>query len=77
MQLKEVDTLVRFPGEDELRPLSWFRDRVPRIGDLEDSYLRLWKAYVFSSTGDVEIRRFLQQRVRESLPWAVDAYRIP
>ena len=76
MQLKEIGTLVRFPGEDDLLPLSHFRNRLPRIADLEDSYLRLWKVYVFSSAVDPDERRFLQARVREALPDAVDAYRV-
>jgi HD superfamily phosphohydrolase len=73
MQLKECATLVRFPGED-LRPLSSFRDELPRIRDLEDSYLRLWKVYVLSSATGAEERRFLQERVHEALPYARDAY---
>ncbi len=73
MQLKECATLVRFPGED-LRLLSSFRDELPRIRDLEDSYLRLWKVYVLSSALDPEERRFLQNRVHEALPYAQDAY---
>ena len=74
MQLKEVDTLVRFPGERDLQPLSSFRDRLPRIADLEESYLRLWKAYVLTSTADRDVRAFLQERVRAALPTANDAY---
>ncbi len=73
MQLKECATLVRFPGED-LRPLSSFREELPRIRDLEDSYLRLWKVYVLSSATAPEERRFLQERVQAALPYAENAY---
>ncbi|MCB9880351.1 MAG: HD domain-containing protein [Planctomycetes bacterium] len=76
MQLKEVATLVRIPWADTLAPLSDFKDRLPRIADLEQSYLRLWKAYVFTSAVDPEIRKFLQQRVHTGLPYAVDEYRM-
>lgn len=76
MQLKEVGTLVRFPGEPELRALSAFRDRLPRIADLEESYLRLWKVYALTSATDPEERDFLQSCIRASLPDAHDAYRI-
>lgn len=76
MQLKEVGTLVRFPGEGDLAPLARFRDRIPRIADLEQSYLRLWKAYVFTSATDPGVRAFLQQRARESLPNAIDEFRM-
>ncbi len=75
MQLKEAGTLVRFPGEQDLRPLADFRDRVPRIADLEASYLRLWKAYVLTSALDPAVRKFLQERTRASLAPAVDSYR--
>ena len=75
MQLKECATLVRFPGED-LRSLSSFREELPRIRDLEDSYLRLWKVYVLSSATEREERRFLQERVREALPYARDSFLI-
>ena len=76
MQLKEVGTLVRFPGEDQLQALSNFRDRLPRIADLEESYLRLWKVYALTSATDPDERLFLQSRIRASLPDAHDAYRI-
>ncbi|MCA8970604.1 MAG: HD domain-containing protein [Planctomycetes bacterium] len=76
MQLKEVATLVRVPWADTLAPLSDFKDRLPRIADLEQSYLRLWKAYVFTSAVDPEVRKFIQQRVHARLPYAVDEYRM-
>ncbi|MFQ5504765.1 MAG: HD domain-containing protein, partial [Planctomycetota bacterium] len=76
MQLKEVETCVRFPGAAVPMPLSRFRERLPRIADLESSYLRLWRFYVFTTAGDAERRSFLQERVREAMPGAVDGYRI-
>lgn len=77
MQLKEIDTLVRFPGEAELHPLSHFREELPRLGDLEDSYRRLWKVYVVTSAVERDVRSFLQQRAAAALPGAKDGYRIP
>jgi len=76
MQLKEAGTLIRFPGVADLRPLSEFRDQLPRIADLEDSYLRLWKFYVFTSGERHDLRAFLKQRVGETLAGAVDGYRM-
>jgi hypothetical protein len=52
MQLKEAQTHVRFPGQDELRPLASWSDRVPRLADLERSYRALWKFYVFADVED-------------------------
>ncbi|HHI79726.1 MAG TPA: HD domain-containing protein, partial [Planctomycetes bacterium] len=75
MQLKECETLVRFPNE-ELRSLSSYREELPRVRDLEDSYLRLWKVYVLSSATEREERKFLQERVGEALPYARDSYLI-
>ena len=52
MQLKEARIHVRWPGEDAIRPLSTYSERVPRLGDLEQSYRNLWKFYVFADTDD-------------------------
>jgi len=69
MQLKEVKTLVRFPGAGErTMPLDSFVDDMPRLRDLADSYPRLWKLYVFTSADDVASRRRLQQMCLEALP---------
>lgn len=69
MQLKEVKTLVRFPGSGErIVPLDAFADQIPRLRDLADSYPRLWKAYVFTSVTDKDARRKLQQLCLETLP---------
>ncbi len=76
MQLKGADTLVKMPGTAALAPLSHFADRLPALAALERAYLRLWKAYVFTSAVEPEERRFLQGAVREALPEAEDAYRI-
>ena len=76
MQLKEVDTLVRFPNSVDCMPLSKFRRQLPGIADLEESYTRLWKVYVFTTALDQVERRFLQDRVRAMLPDAKDLYRI-
>jgi len=61
MQLKEARIHVRWPGEAEIRPLSTFADRIPRLADLERSYRDLWKFYVFADTPD----RALLEKVRE------------
>lgn len=53
MQLKEAQTHVRWPGADEVRPLSRYAERVPRLADLERSYRDLWKFYVLADTEDV------------------------
>lgn len=68
MQLKEARTLVRFPGEPDLRPLEDFADHVPRLRDLRDSYPRMWRLYVFTTETDREVRRELQQICLAHLP---------
>ncbi|MCA8949574.1 MAG: HD domain-containing protein [Planctomycetes bacterium] len=69
MQLKEVKTLVRFPGSGERTlPLDTFSDDLPRLRDLADSYPRLWKLYVFSSLADKGQRRKLQEMCLAALP---------
>ena len=52
MQLKEAGIHVRWPGTEAVRPLAEFADRVPRLGDLENSYRNLWKFYVFAGSDD-------------------------
>jgi hypothetical protein len=69
MQLKEARTLVRLPGSGErIRPLADFARELPRLMDLQDSYPRLWKLYVFTSEGDFAVRRELQRMCLEALP---------
>lgn len=69
MQLKEVKTLVRFPGTGERTlPLDSFADELPRLRDLAASYPRLWKLYVFTSADGKEARRKLQRMCLEALP---------
>lgn len=69
MQLKEARTLVRMPGGGgEILPMSRFAEDLPRLRDLEASYPRLWKLYVFTSEADPEIRRRLQAMCLEALP---------
>ncbi|MBK9129803.1 MAG: HD domain-containing protein [Phycisphaerales bacterium] len=69
MQLKEARTLVRLPGSGErILPLSAFADQVPRVRDLETSYPRLWKLYVFTSEVDRDVRRRLQEMCLATLP---------
>ena len=76
MQLKEVHTHVRWPGEQRVRPLSEFSDRVRRLTDLERSYRDLWKFYVFVDTDDPNQLRIIQDVVSEEIPEANNVYRI-
>ena len=78
MQLKEAHTLVRLPGSgDKIVSLSGFADELPRLQDLERSYPRLWKLYVFTSEADPKVRRTLQEMCLERLPaGCVNALRI-
>lgn len=69
MQLKEARTLVRLPSSgDRILPLSAFATELPRLRDLEASYPRLWKLYVFTSQADPDIRRQLQAMCLAALP---------
>jgi len=73
MQLKEAGTLIRIPGSaggagTGTVPMSEFAGRIPRLVDLQESYLRLWKLYVFTSEQDPRIRKRLQELCLESLP---------
>ena len=54
-------------SRDELDP-RMFADDLPRLHQLEQSYLRLWKLYVFTSESDREVRRRLQGMCLEALP---------
>jgi len=74
MQLKEAATHVRFPGQDDVRPLRDFGDSVPRLADLERSYRDLWKLYVFAATDDPDLLWRIAGRVAELLPEARNAY---
>ena len=69
MQLKEARTLVKLPGTgDRTLPLADFADDIPRLQDLQESYLRLWKLYVFTSAEDRDVRKGLQEMCLEALP---------
>lgn len=52
MQLKQASILVRWPGNEDLAPLSRYREEVPRLADLEHSYARMWKFYVHALTDE-------------------------
>ena len=57
------------PGRGgEILPMSEFAEELPRLRDLESSYPRLWKLYVFTSEPDRDIRRQLQAMCLEALP---------
>jgi HD superfamily phosphohydrolase len=76
MQLKEVATHVRWPGVEQPRPLAEFAEYVPRLADLEQSYRRLWKFYVFADTREPEILAKVQEVASGEFPGAVNAYRL-
>jgi len=80
MQLKEAQTHVRWPGEERVRPLSDFADRIPRLKDLERSYRSLWKFYVFADTDDPDLLAKVQEvaldQFSEDFPGARNVYRI-
>ena len=75
MQLKEARIHVLFPGEDGVRPLSDFADRIPRLKDLEDSYRNLWKFYVFSSEGSPAGIKAVAEVLDREIEGAVNVYR--
>jgi HD superfamily phosphohydrolase len=80
MQLKEVQTHVRWPGEKDVKPLSHFAEHVPRLADLERAYRSLWKFYVFADTADVaELKRVQEIALAEfgeDFPGARNVYRV-
>lgn len=75
MQLKEARIHVLFPGEEAVRPLSDFADRIPRLKDLESSYRNLWKFYVFSSESSPGGVRAVAEILDRELEGAVNVYR--
>ena len=80
MQLKEAQTHVRWPGEAEVRPLSHFTERIPRLADLERAYQSLWKFYVFADTQDqAALGRIQEVALAEfsaEFPGARNVYRV-
>jgi len=76
MQLKEVETHVRWPGEGGVRPLADFAARVPRLADLERSYRDLWKFYVFADAAEPKLLRRVQEIACAEFPGATNVYRI-
>jgi HD superfamily phosphohydrolase len=75
MQLKEAQTHVRWPGEGEVRPLSRYAERVPRLADLERSYRDLWKFYVFADSADPKLLARVAEIAAGEFPGAVNLYR--
>ncbi len=74
MQLKEVETHVRWPGEGGVRPLAEFADRVPRLADLGRSYRDLWKFYVFADSDDPAVLLRLQELAADEFDSAENQY---
>lgn len=74
MQLKEAKTHVRWPGEFEVKPLSHFAERIPRLADLEASYRNLWKFYLFADTHDPALLAEVQRIGEKEFAEATNAY---
>lgn len=72
MQLKSAQLLVRWPGQEELGPLCEHQAEVPRIGDLERGYQRLWKFYVLALTDDPRALQAVRELCVEEFPGAVN-----
>ena len=76
MQLKEAQTHVRWPGEKDVKPLSAYAERIPRLADLERAYRDLWKFYVFADTAEPELLANVQEVALQELGDAKNVYRI-
>ena len=74
MQLKEARTHVRWPGVDEVRPLSEYAEHVPRLADLEEGYRNLWKFYLFADTHEPDLLRKVQEVAVREFAEATNAY---
>jgi HD superfamily phosphohydrolase len=72
MQLKSARLLVRWPGREDLHPLSEHKEEIPRLGDLEQSYQRLWKFYVLAMTEDPRALQAVRELCIEEFPGAVN-----
>ena len=75
MQLKQAKVLVQWPGEEGLAPLSQFSDRVPRLADLEQSYKRMWKFFVFALTNSPLVLEAVAEACADVFPGAVNLLR--
>jgi hypothetical protein len=76
MQLKEAKIHVRWPGEESVRPLQAYADRVPRLRDLEGAYRNLWKCYVLATPGEPAVLCAVQRAAAEEFPDATNVYEI-
>ena len=65
---------VRWPGLGEVKPLSSFAERVPRLADLERGYRDLWKFYVFADTDDPQLLAKVRESAATELHEATNAY---
>jgi HD superfamily phosphohydrolase len=74
MQLKEARTHVRWPGHEEVEPLSHFAEHIPRLADLEASYRNLWKFYLLADTDDPQLLAEVQRIAEKELSEATNAY---
>jgi HD superfamily phosphohydrolase len=76
MQLKEARIHVRWPGEEGVKPLAHFAERVPRLADLERSYRDLWKFYVFADTDDAGLLAKVREVAGPELGQPTNAYSV-
>lgn len=72
MQLKQARMLVRWPEMEDLTPLSEHAAEVPRLGDLELAYQRMWKFYVLAMTDDPQAMTALARLCEEEFAGAVN-----
>jgi len=72
MQVKQAKMLVQWPGETDLYPLSHFSERTPRLADLEESYMRMWKFFVFALTDSEEALEAVREACLDVFPGAVN-----
>lgn len=76
MQLKEARTHVRWPGEEGVRPLSCYAERVPRLADLERGYRDLWKFYLLADTDDPVLLGRVREIAEKELVGARNVYSV-
>jgi hypothetical protein len=67
---------VRWPGMKEVRPLSEFAPKIPRLADLERSYRDLWKFYVFADTTEPRLLEEVQKAALAEFGGLSNAYRV-
>jgi hypothetical protein len=74
MQLKEARTHVRWPRESDVKPLSHFSAKIPRLKDLEASYRNLWKFYLLADSDDPTLLEQVRRIAEKEFSEATNAY---